>query len=94
VAHPNARLSVFGRQLLVTRVTVLGWPACEAARQLGVSRATAYKWLRRYRLEGQAGSSTGAAARGARHVSCRPSRPRPSSVPAPVAATGRTAWHR
>jgi transposase InsO family protein len=46
---------VFGRQLLVTRVTVLGWPAGEAAKQLGVSRATAYKWLRRYRAEGQAG---------------------------------------
>ena len=55
MAHPNARLSVFGRQLLVTRVAVLGWPACEAAEQLGVSRATAYKWLRRYRAEGQAG---------------------------------------
>ncbi len=55
MAHPNARLSVFGRQLLVTRVTVLGWPACEAAKQLGVSRATAYKWLRRFRAEGQAG---------------------------------------
>ena len=55
MAHPNARLSVFGRQLLVSRITVQGWPACEAARQLGVSRATAYKWLRRYRAEGGAG---------------------------------------
>ncbi len=54
MAHPNARLSVFGRQLLVSRVAQ-GWPASEAAKQLGVSRATAYKWLRRYRAEGQAG---------------------------------------
>jgi len=54
VAHPNARLSVFGRQLLVSRV-LQGWPAAEAARQLGVSRATTYKWLRRYRSEGQLG---------------------------------------
>ncbi|MBA2633246.1 MAG: transposase [Chloroflexi bacterium] len=54
MAHPNARLSVFGRQLLVSRVAQ-SWSAAEAARQLGVSRATAYKWLRRYRAEGQAG---------------------------------------
>jgi len=55
VSHPNARLSVFGRQLLVSRVVVQRWPACEVAQQLGVSRATAYKWLRRFRAEGQAG---------------------------------------
>jgi transposase InsO family protein len=45
---------VFGRQLLVSRVAQ-GWSAAEAAKQLGVSRATAYKWLRRYRSEGEAG---------------------------------------
>lgn len=55
MAHPNARLSVFGRQLLVSRVVVQRWPAAEVAEQLGVSRATVYKWLRRYRAEGQAG---------------------------------------
>jgi len=54
VVHPNARLSVFGRQLLMGRVAQ-GWSAAEAATQLGVSRATAYKWLRRYRAEGPAG---------------------------------------
>jgi len=55
VAHPNARFSVFGRQLLVSRVVGQGWPAAEVANQLGVSRATAYKWLRRYRAEGSPG---------------------------------------
>ncbi|MBA3687579.1 MAG: helix-turn-helix domain-containing protein, partial [Chloroflexi bacterium] len=45
MAHPNARLSVFGRQLLVSRVVVQRWPAAEVAKQLGVSRATVYKWL-------------------------------------------------
>jgi len=54
VAHPKAHLTVFGRQLLVARVAA-GWPAAHVAEQLGVSRATAYKWLRRYRLEGTAG---------------------------------------
>ena len=51
MAHPRARLTVFGRQLLVTRVKA-GWPAAHVAEQLGISRATAYKWLRRYRAEG------------------------------------------
>ncbi|MCV0384809.1 MAG: helix-turn-helix domain-containing protein, partial [Erythrobacter sp.] len=55
MAHPNARLSEFGRQLLVSRVVVQRWPAAEVARQLGVSRATVYKWVRRYRAEGSSG---------------------------------------
>jgi transposase InsO family protein len=55
VAHPRAKLTVFGRQLLVSRVLGQGWPAAHVAEQLGVSRATAYKWVRRYRAEGQAG---------------------------------------
>ena len=54
MAHPRSRLTVFGRQLLVTRVEA-GWPAAHVAEQLGVSRATAYKWLRRHRTEGPAG---------------------------------------
>jgi transposase len=55
MAHANARLTEFGRLLLVQRVTVLGWPAAQAAEALGVSRATAYKWLGRYRTQGTAG---------------------------------------
>jgi len=54
VAHPTARLTVFGRQLLIARVEA-GWPAAHVAEQLGVSRATAYKWIRRHRAEGAAG---------------------------------------
>jgi transposase InsO family protein len=48
-------LSVFSRQLLVGRVIDQGWPAAHVAEQLGISRATAYKWVRRYRAEGEAG---------------------------------------
>jgi transposase InsO family protein len=55
MAHRNARLTHFGRLLLVQRITELGWPAAQAAESLGVSRATAYKWLARYRQHGQAG---------------------------------------
>jgi transposase InsO family protein len=54
VAHPRSRLTVFGRQLLVARVSA-GWPAAHVAEQLGVSRATAYKWLRRHQAEGPSG---------------------------------------
>jgi transposase len=55
MAHRNARLTEFGRLLLVRRITELGWPPTQAAESLGVSRATAYKWLGRYRAEGPAG---------------------------------------
>ena len=55
MAHRTARLTVFSRQVLVNRVAVEGWPAAEVARQFQVSRSTAYKWLRRFRDEGQAG---------------------------------------
>jgi transposase InsO family protein len=55
MAHANARLTEFGRLLLVQRITELGWPPAQAAEALGVSRATAYKWLARYRQHGQAG---------------------------------------
>jgi transposase len=53
--HRSARLTPFGRRLLVERIVVEGWSAAIAAETLGVSRATAYKWLRRYRIEGLAG---------------------------------------
>ena len=55
MGHPRPRLSVFSRQLLVGRVLDQGWPAAHVAEQLGISRATAYKWVRRYRTEGEAG---------------------------------------
>ncbi len=53
--HRTAKLTPFGRRLLVDRILIEGWPPATAAEMLGVSRATAYKWLRRYRAEGQAG---------------------------------------
>jgi transposase InsO family protein len=55
VSNPRPRLSVFSRQLLVHRVLDLGWPVAHVAEQLGVSRATGYKWVRRHRAEGEAG---------------------------------------
>jgi transposase-like protein len=55
MAHAHARLTQFGRLLLVQRITELGWPPAQAAEAVGVSRATAYKWLARYRQHGMAG---------------------------------------
>jgi transposase InsO family protein len=84
VAHPRPRLSVFSRQLLVARVEA-GWPTAQVAEQLGISRATAYKWVRRFRAEGEAGLMD---------RSCRPHRsPRrlsPSAEAQILAA--RSAW--
>lgn len=54
MSHANARLTVHGRVLLVGRVLAGHRPA-DVARQLGCSRATVYKWLRRHREEGAAG---------------------------------------
>jgi transposase InsO family protein len=55
MAHASAKLTVFGRQLLITRVLGEGWPVAHVAEQLGISRATGYKWVRRYRAEGRTG---------------------------------------
>ena len=54
MAHRNARLTVHGRTLLVERVRT-GRPVAHVAAELGVSRATGYKWWRRWRTEGPAG---------------------------------------
>ncbi len=53
--HRTAKLTPAGRLLLVRRVLEEGWPPATAAEMLGVSRATAYKWLRRFREEGRPG---------------------------------------
>jgi transposase InsO family protein len=53
--HKNARLTLHGRVLLVRRVIEHGLRPAEAAQAMGVSERTAYKWLRRYRQEGESG---------------------------------------
>ncbi|MFD4241423.1 IS481 family transposase [Streptomyces sp. NPDC058525] len=54
MSHRNARLTVFGRRLLVERVRS-GRPVAHVAAEMGISRATAHKWVRRWRVEGDAG---------------------------------------
>ncbi|MFF7505348.1 IS481 family transposase [Streptomyces lavendulae] len=54
MSHRNARLTVFGRRLLVERVAS-GRPVAHVAAEMGISRATAHKWVRRWRDDGPAG---------------------------------------
>ena len=54
MAHANARTTVYARRLIVDRV-LAGHRPGEVAKQLGVSRQTVYKWVRRWRAEGAAG---------------------------------------
>ncbi|MFB6478787.1 IS481 family transposase [Streptomyces virginiae] len=54
MSHRNARLTVFGRRLLIARV-LSGRPVAHVAAEMGISRATGHKWRRRWRTEGEAG---------------------------------------
>jgi transposase InsO family protein len=54
MVNAKPRLSPWSRLLLVQRV-LAGRPAAHVAAEMGVSRATAYKWVRRFRDEGAAG---------------------------------------
>ena len=51
--HENARPTPASRELLVRRILDDGWSPREAAQAAGVSRQTAYKWLRRFQSEGR-----------------------------------------
>ena len=53
MSHANARTNLFARRLIVERVAA-GWPPAHVAEQLGISRSTVYKWLRRYDEGGDA----------------------------------------
>ena len=55
VAHANARLNLHGRRLLVSRVIDDGRPVAHVAKELGVSRQCAHRWVARFRVEGEAG---------------------------------------
>ena len=54
VAHANARLNLHGRRLLVSRVIEDGRPVAHVAKELGVSRQCAHRWVARFRAEGDA----------------------------------------
>lgn len=54
MSHRNARLTVHGRRLLIERVQA-GRPVAHVAAELGISRTTGHKWVRRFQAEGLAG---------------------------------------
>ena len=53
--HANARTTPHSRKLLVKRVLREGWSVTEAAFSAGIHRATAYKWIGRFKSEGDRG---------------------------------------
>ena len=65
MSHAKPRLSPFSRLLLCQRV-LAGRPVAHVAAEMGVSRATAHKWLRRFREEGPDGLQD----RSSRPLSC------------------------
>jgi transposase InsO family protein len=54
VSHGNARLTVHGRKLIVTRHRA-GWRQAHIATAMGISRKCVRTWLARYDAEGEAG---------------------------------------
>jgi len=54
MVHRNARLTPAGRSILVQRV-LDGRPVAHVAKEMGVSRACAHRWLKRYVEHGWAG---------------------------------------
>ena len=55
--HARARLTPNGRAFVVKRVLERGWSAAAAAEAAGVAERTVWRWIARYRSEGEAGLS-------------------------------------
>lgn len=53
--HARARLTPKGRGFVVSRVLEEGWSATAAAEAAGVAERTVYRWIARYRAEGEDG---------------------------------------
>lgn len=55
MSHANARLTVHGRLLLVSRVREQGRPVDHVAKEMGISRQCGYRGTARFDAEGLAG---------------------------------------
>jgi len=54
VGHSNARLTPRGRQILIEKIAS-GRPVAHVAKEMGISRTTAWRWWRRWQAEGADG---------------------------------------
>lgn len=75
MSHRNARLTPTGRRIVIERV-LAGRPVAHVAKEMGISRTCAHRWLARYRDHGWDGLED----RGSRPNSC------PHVTPAAAAA--------
>ena len=57
MSHGSARLTVYGRRLIVERYQA-GWPQAHIAAAMGVSRKCVKTWIDRFAAEGEAGLVT------------------------------------
>ena len=55
MGYSKARLTPFGRKLLDDRILEGRWRVAPATEAAGATRQTAYRWLKRFREEGEAG---------------------------------------
>ena len=53
--HPKAKGNAYQRRLMIRRVVEAGWSVAAASEAAGWSERTGFKWLRRWREEGEAG---------------------------------------
>ncbi|MCU1446985.1 MAG: putative insertion element transposase [Cryobacterium sp.] len=56
MGHPNPPLTMRGKLILSQRVVLDKRPVAHVAKELGISRPCAHRWVRRYRECGAAGS--------------------------------------
>jgi transposase InsO family protein/transposase-like protein len=85
VSHANARLTFHGRCELVRRVRGQGRPVAHVAREMGVSRACAHRWVARFDVEGWDGLHD----RSSRPHAC-PTRTSPTAEQAVLTARSQT----
>jgi len=55
VSHANARLTFHGRCLLIERIVSDRRPVSHVAKEMGISRQAAHRWVARFRAEGVPG---------------------------------------
>jgi len=92
VAHARVKLTPFGRRLLVDRVLLFGWTQARAAESMGVSGATASKWIRAKNYLESRGFAAAVQTIGATHRPTRGYRPQTNGKAERFIRTMLTEW--